>query len=458
MKKIYTTLALAAVVGVNAVAAGLPTKDVAQAVNLSKSASEITMAQDSRKNAPAKELNYTTADEIAGFYIMHCNSGFGEGDFDFTLEIKKGEAANEVVIYGFWNNCQGVTAAGLGVKGEVVSTADRTTIVIKQQKIASFQDGTDVIFYPYDPFQGGGIVDNMTITVCPTGVQYNDGTVEYEDGCLAVLGRNNFFISNPSIIDAQRGYSLLYNIILCPLELYGSEAQQMVTIDESEWKSLGKGAFEEGYVFPLVDGQKHAAYNVDVLQKNDNANVFLVKNPYGVGTPFAGANNTPNAAGYIYIDATDADCVAVRPMVYSGFDDQVNWEGNLYLANEEGVQYFLDESSIDDIKEYFEYYELPMSSMKRDGEKVTINILNGCLANVCDLFTYAPFTSTEGNPIPCESVLTFNAGAGVEGVISDVENAPKRFFNLQGMEVVNPAAGELVIVKQGNKTSKVIVK
>lgn len=457
MKKIYTTLALAAVVGVNAVAAGLPAKNSVSVANVGETV-EIKMAESTKKSAPAKELNYTTADEIAGYYILHCNSGFGEGDFDFTLEVTKGEAADEVIVYGFWNNCQGVTAGALGVKGQVVKSGDNTTIVFKQQTIGKFSDGTDIVFYPFDPFQGGGIVENMTMTVCPTGVQYNDGTTAYEEGCLAVLSRNNFFISNPAIVGDSRGYALLYNIILCPLELYGTDAQQMVNINESEWKSLGTGSFEEGYVYPLVDGNKKAGYDVEVFQKSDNSNVFLVKQPYGSATPFATANATPDAAGYIYIDATTADCVAVRPMVYSGFDDQENWEGKLFLANEEGVQYFLDESSIDDIKEYFDYYELPMSSMKVEGEKVTINILNGCLANVCDLFTYAPFTNAEGAPIPCESVLTFKAGAGVEGVINDAENAPKRFFNLQGMEVVNPAAGELVIVKQGNKATKTIVK
>ena len=37
-------------------------------------------------------------------------------------------------------------------------------------------------------------------------------------------------------------------------------------------------------------------------------------------------------------------------------------------------------------------------------------------------------------------------------------DAPVEFFNMQGQKVVEPAAGQLLIRRQGNKVSKVIVK
>lgn len=48
---------------------------------------------------------------------------------------------------------------------------------------------------------------------------------------------------------------------------------------------------------------------------------------------------------------------------------------------------------------------------------------------------------------------------GVEGVAADVddENAPKEYFNLQGMRVAEPANG-IFIVKQGSKVSKEVIK
>lgn len=54
---------------------------------------------------------------------------------------------------------------------------------------------------------------------------------------------------------------------------------------------------------------------------------------------------------------------------------------------------------------------------------------------------------------------------GATDAIKDVEadavanaNAPVEFFNLQGQKVLNPAAGQLVIKKQGGKVSKMIVR
>lgn len=460
MKKFYTALALTAAVSVNAVAADLASKNEVNVLDRNLVANELQMNDVAKQNTMAKELNWTTADQIAGYYILECNSGFTQGDFTFSLYVEKGENNNEVVVYGLWNNTSGnVKAGGLGVKGTIVNNGEKTVIEFKKQKLASFQDGTEVYFYPYDPFQGGGVIDKMELTVCPYGLQTSAGEHLYEEGCLATLGKMAYFISGENIIGDQRGYALLYNLVLCPISLYGSDAQQIVTINENEWKSLGNGKFEDGYLYPLFEGQMYPAYDVEVLKKNDNTNVFLIKNPYGSGTPYASGNGDKTGNGYIYIDATNPDLVMVRPMLYSGFDDQANWEGRQYMANEEGVQYFLDESSIDDVKEYFEYYDIPTSSMVVNGNDVTINIRNGVLTGVADLFTYAPWTSQSGAAIPCESVLNFkNDNSGVEGVINDTENAAKRYFNLQGLEIANPAAGELVIVKQGNKTTKTIVK
>lgn len=59
------------------------------------------------------------------------------------------------------------------------------------------------------------------------------------------------------------------------------------------------------------------------------------------------------------------------------------------------------------------------------------------------------------------AVIDFTlAGAGVEDIIGDVDNsnAPVEYFNLQGIRVNEPAAGSLVIRRQGTEVSKILVK
>lgn len=48
--------------------------------------------------------------------------------------------------------------------------------------------------------------------------------------------------------------------------------------------------------------------------------------------------------------------------------------------------------------------------------------------------------------------------SGVDDLFTEEEEAPVKYFNLQGMEVMNPEAGQILIVKKGNKVSKTILK
>lgn len=59
-----------------------------------------------------------------------------------------------------------------------------------------------------------------------------------------------------------------------------------------------------------------------------------------------------------------------------------------------------------------------------------------------------------------KNVVMTRTNAGVEAVLGDNndENAPVEYFNLQGMKVNNPAAGQLVIRRQGNKVNKMIIR
>ncbi|MDE6285863.1 MAG: hypothetical protein K2L99_02590, partial [Muribaculaceae bacterium] len=62
----------------------------------------------------------------------------------------------------------------------------------------------------------------------------------------------------------------------------------------------------------------------------------------------------------------------------------------------------------------------------------------------------------------CEIKLPFNLtddlGSLNEVAVDNNENAPVEYFNLQGVRINEPAAGQIVIRRQGNKTTKVIMK
>ncbi len=55
--------------------------------------------------------------------------------------------------------------------------------------------------------------------------------------------------------------------------------------------------------------------------------------------------------------------------------------------------------------------------------------------------------------------LLGNGEGSVEGIISDNDaDAPVEYFNLQGVRVANPEAGQLVIKRQGSTVTKIVVR
>lgn len=65
----------------------------------------------------------------------------------------------------------------------------------------------------------------------------------------------------------------------------------------------------------------------------------------------------------------------------------------------------------------------------------------------------------QGDGVNVEKVTLIRAaaGAGIADIATD-ENAPVEYFNLQGVRIAEPAAGQIVIRRQGTNVSKVYVK
>lgn len=75
-----------------------------------------------------------------------------------------------------------------------------------------------------------------------------------------------------------------------------------------------------------------------------------------------------------------------------------------------------------------------------------------------EAYYFWPMTNTK---IVLDLDLDTVVEAGVEGIAADAEfdvNAPAEYFNLQGIRVATPEAGQLLIKRQGNKATKVVIR
>ena len=65
------------------------------------------------------------------------------------------------------------------------------------------------------------------------------------------------------------------------------------------------------------------------------------------------------------------------------------------------------------------------------------------------------YTPTSSNKAIKTLKVTYEVSTAIEDVVADAENAPAEYYNLQGVRVAYPAAGQIYIQRQGNKVVKV---
>lgn len=457
MKKFYSALALASAFSLSAVAGSHNVS--MQKADFVGFEGQQPLSEVIPQSKMQKEMNVTKAEDLVGAYFMEYSSCFDQDDQSGTVLIEKGEGANDLLIYGLMQR-GALKVGGYAVKATV--DIAKGQISIPQQVIDPNWSETEgaLKLYPYD-LQKQSMMAAAVIDIAELGLTNQAGEHLYEEGCLAALNAVAIVFSTDADmagVPKFSGYAGPYFEVLTPVSLYGTEGNQIFEYNAADWKSCGQGSFNEGFMNNGGLFDPVAAYSVEVMQKVDGSQEFLIVNPYGENTPWKTVNSDASKSGYIYINATNPDMVLVKPAVYSGYrDEQIFPLGQLFFANKEGSFYYIDEYSYDEIAEEFDFFGDTPSTAAFSGDKVTINIRNGLVSNVCDMFNYGAFQFGD-DIVSCQpSTLEFKM-AGIEGVINDAENVPARYFNLQGVEIANPEAGQVVIVKKGNEAFKTIAK
>lgn len=456
MKKVYTLMAAAAA-SLSMLAA--PTQPVQKNNAEKATAGNATVAKEFTVREHSDMMKAPATPDLNNYmaYTYRGRSSADGGDNFCAIEMQQ-LSDTEVMIYGLFYN--------YGVKATYNPSAQTLTIANGQEIVAADDwNGEPLICYVIQIDAATGAetqINSVTFTYAPNGVQFSDGSVDYVGGWYPPSSLIEFEFNTPSTVGTGSGYKYgwHYQNFFYPLGDLYPEAGAF-TFDASEWTNVGNSKFFDGWFGGAGEEQTEADLR-DVVTYRNNAEpgVYLLMNPFGPGSLAAtyGYNETPNKQGYIIVDASDPDCVLVRPNVLSGLSCEYLFETGVTLevTSYEGIQYYFDEYSKEEIKEEAELWGDELSTMTEDG-LITIPRCR---------FGYVPYLEDENywivgggdnTPIEMRTTIQLPAGAlGVNGVISDTENAPARYFNLQGVEIANPAAGEFVIVKQGKTAKKVV--
>lgn len=392
--------------------------------------SEKSISNESKltPKANAGEAN-PTIDEIVGEYIwsfysyLNSSSGSKRG----IMELSKGEEDNSLLL----------DLAGWPVN----ATYDETTGVISVESGQFIEyneyNGIDVYFY-HNRWNDDGHGNNFLTTPLEITVAGNELHVEDLDNIVIGLQNVGYFI------------------------FAGSNSFQKVEppVDmETGWTQVGTGTFYDGWILSgmgmTLEDVAAGGYVVNnvILEKNEDG-IYRLNNPYQVsGSVFLDYElNVSEIPGYVVFDARDPEFVTVLPAIYSGMTDlDMNGDAtDYYMSNLEA--YFTKTAGYSKEQVINSYDEIS----NLDSNTGTVMFYNCCFGIQGEETTPYRWNNQVMTGMFVSEALK-GTGSGVEGVEASSENAPKEYFNLQGQRVANPEKG-LYIVRQGEKSSKVLVK
>ncbi len=237
-----------------------------------------------------------------------------------------------------------------------------------------------------------------------------------------------------------------------------------ISVNKGDW-----GTFNSG-VFGLVPGETYAA---QMLQKNVMADLYA-GGLDNIAVPWAGVWTIKVASDYSTIIATTEtpnpgnpdmlfvigwvngeqwnpsngiELIQISDGVY--YNEDVNING----GSETGTAYFSVATTLgtwDDVN------SMPRYGAEENDKPVVLNEANKMTFNGNNAWTIeAGHYSVEVDIN--NMTITMSDASGIENVEINKSDVPAVYYNLQGVEVENPANG-MYIVKQGNNVSKVILK
>lgn len=238
----------------------------------------------------------------------------------------------------------------------------------------------------------------------------------------------------------------------------GKAVKLMNAFDGAEyWTSLGTVDYTDDLVGSFWDFKMNGetvpstaeTYKVEIQEAKSAPGLYRLVNPYvSADWKFAATNRHGcDSKHFLYIDATNPDQVTVVPS-YPGYE---NSYGHIMVGS---FNYFVEEGSED---------PATYGSLK-DGV-----ITFPAQSILCEYQFLYPRDASGNEDTSNGPALYYTNGngafkvdlntAGINDAVIDVnDNAPVEYFNLQGVRVANPSAGELVIKRQGEKVSKTIVR
>lgn len=451
MKKFYT-IALASAVALSASAGtelklrtnadfSAKTLNTDAPMRLKKSVKELTNAMPALK----KSKKAAADDGIEGTYTITIGDYYWEDSVNGELEEECEVSLNQgMAIF----SCDYFPSMTGGAYNETTGTITFSAIELGQAQI-----GQQMYYVRFEPFTG--VTTDGYIISQSYNATYSNGTISFpsEHGfCWSAYTDANY--------TQLAGYLDAFDVV---------SLAKKAPEDENAWTSLGNATFMDGWVLPLFDiDQTDPAnqYEVELQQNSEDHNLYRLVDPYHGNSPVADLNET-DKKGYITFNVANPDHV-VFVLTDAGFAYADADLSKMYCYN--ALTWALDYLGTDDIDTVLNALaqsgkELPATTFKNgvvDLPSTFVNATEGYQSDACfgdqsdKNGGYGWITETKAGKNMAAKII-FPA-TGIDNVVAGEADAPVKYFNLQGIEVAKPAAGQVVIRKQGNNATKFMAR
>lgn len=202
------------------------------------------------------------------------------------------------------------------------------------------------------------------------------------------------------------------------------------------WSEVVEGTMVENIISPLFGKPTPAAYSVGV-KKNHDSNTYVIIDPWYGFYSAAGWSGSPN----MEIDATDPNN-AVIGLSSTGIN-----------GGTDGLYYVLSYSY--NMEDPAGCPEANRITITEEGENTVITFPYRSMLMYAATSGKLYYASTDVSTITFKTITKEDNSVG--DIIVD-NDAKVEYFNLQGVRVENPAAGQLVIKRQGSVVTKEIIR
>lgn len=364
----------------------------------------------------AAATSFQSIDGICGAYQW--TDAMGELDFNITVKADA-DVANGVIINNLFGEYE--------VKGTV--DAEGNISIPSKQDVG--YDWDNLVMHAFVHLSGDGQIDE------------SDLVLEY---CDDKDGKFNGFQTFEEYAIIEEDFDGTYHVDKQLKYGYMGFLDLIAQGEDAEWESAGVAVLYDGGFFtplPRFNIGFKDPVEVDIEKSILKEGVYRLVEPWG--SHFGKTLGT-----YLEFDISDPECVIIPTQATGVTDDEYgaasvqNFIG-MYVAGGFGKEAGLEIAKESEICKYNAAdmrVDMPVGAAFTTFAKEA-----NAYWNVGAAYGARPsYIVMPGGKAP----------AGVDGVVADDADAPVEYFNLQGMRVDNPCAGQLVIRRQGNSVAKIV--